>query len=226
LAVETSEELREKAGLAMTRESQLRDGETLTVGIVLYEGVEELDFVGPYETFKASGYQAARLRGLETRPVTVFTVAERPGPLATSGGLRIIPDYSFAATPAIDLLIIPGGNVGPQIENAAMQGWLMQVTAQARINSSVCNGALILGKTGLLDGHTATTHWGSLDRLAELYPSVTVKRDVRWVDEGSVVTAAGVSAGIDMSLHLVERLLGRDVAEDTAHYMEYRWNED
>ncbi len=220
--------LSEKRVWDMTTETdgRLPDGEMLNVGIVIYDQVEELDFVGPYETFKAAGYQAARLRGLETKLITVFTVAEKPETVATSGGLRIQPDYSFADAPAINLLVIPGGYAGPQMENPAMQEWLARVTPQARINSSVCNGALILAKTGLLDGHAATTHWGSLDRLAELFPSITVKRDVRWVDEGSVVTAAGVSAGIDMSLHLVERLFGRDVAEETAHYMEYRWNEN
>jgi transcriptional regulator GlxA family with amidase domain len=104
--------------------------------------------------------------------------------------------------------------------------WLAHVTPQARLNTSVCTGAFMLGKVGLLDRRTATTHWASIDRLAEMFPNTTVKHDVRWVDEGDVVTAAGVSAGIDMSLHVVERLLGREVAEATARYMEYRWNEN
>jgi transcriptional regulator GlxA family with amidase domain len=204
----------------------IRDDEPLTVGIVLYEQVEELDFVGPYETFKAAAFAAAEHLGRETPPLRVFTVAEQPKLVATSGGLRVQPDYGFADAPRIDLLVIPGGNTGPQLENAAMVDWLKRVTPQARLNSSVCTGAFLLGKLGLLDGHAATTHWGSLDHLAERYPAVTVRRDVRWVDEGNIVTAAGVSAGIDMSLHLVERLFGREVAETTARYMEYRWNEN
>ena len=200
--------------------------EPLTVGIVLYEQVEELDFVGPYETFKAAAFTGAQHLGRETPALRVFTVAERPELVATSGGLRVQPDYSFADAPPIDLLVIPGGNTRPQLENAAMLDWLRRITPHARVNMSVCTGAFLLGQLGLLDGHAATTHWGSLDRLAERYPSVTVRRDVRWVDEGSVITAAGVSAGIDMGLHVVERLFGREVAETTARYMEYRWNEN
>jgi transcriptional regulator GlxA family with amidase domain len=212
--------------LATDTSVTLRDDETLTVGIVLYDQVEELDFVGPYETFKAASFQGASLLGRETLPWQVFTVAETSELVATGGGLRIKPDYSFADAPQIDLLVVPGGNSRPQLENAAMVEWLARVTSQARLNTSVCTGAFMLGKVGLLDGRSVTTHWGSLDRLAEFIPSATVKRDVRWVDEGDVVTAAGVSAGIDMSLHVVERLLGRDVAESTARYMEYRWNEN
>lgn len=200
--------------------------EPLTVGIVIYDQVEELDFVGPYETFKAAAFQGARSLGRETPALKVFTVAERAELVTTSGGLRIQPDYGFTDAPRIDLLVIPGGRSGPQLENAAMMEWLRRVTPQAHVKSSVCTGAFLLGELGLLDGHTATTHWGSLDRLAERYPSITVRRDVRWVDEGNIVTAAGVSAGIDMSLHLVERLFGREVAESTARYMEYRWNEN
>jgi transcriptional regulator GlxA family with amidase domain len=204
----------------------LRDDETLGVGILLYEKVEELDFCGPYETFKAASFQAARLRGREHFPFTVFTVAERSDLVRTSGGLRILPDFSFADAPAIDLLVIPGGNTSPQLDNPAMLDWLSRVTSQARINSSVCTGAFLLGKLGLLDGHPVTTHWSALDRLATTFPETRVRRDVRWVDDGAMVTAAGISAGIDMSLHLVERLMGRDVAEATARYMEYRWQEN
>jgi transcriptional regulator GlxA family with amidase domain len=204
----------------------LRDDETLGVGILLYDQVEELDFCGPYETFKAASFQAARLRGRDHVPFTVFTVAERSDLVRTSGGLGIQPDYSFADAPAIDLLIVPGGNTTPQLDNPAMLDWLGRVTSQARINSSVCTGAFLLGKLGLLDGHPVTTHWSALDRLAAMFPKTQVQRDVRWVDEGAVVTAAGISAGMDMSLHLVERLVGRDVAESTARYMEYRWQEN
>ncbi len=212
--------------MASAETALLRDDETLNVGIVLYPKVEELDFAGPYETFTAASFQGAILRGRKTLPFQVFTVAEKPGVLVAGHGLRIQPDYSFADAPRIDLLVVPGGNASAQLENTAMVEWLARVTAQTRLNTSVCTGAFMLGKVGLLDGRSVTTHWASLDRLAEFVPSATVRRDVRWVDEGDVVTAAGVSAGIDMSLHVVERLLGRDVAEATARYMEYRWNKN
>ena len=112
-----------------------------------------------------------------------------------------------------------------QLERPTVIEWVRKVTQQAQLNTSVCTGAFLLGEVGLLDGHKATTHWGSLDRLAERYPKTQVQREVRWVDEGALVTAAGVSAGIDMSLHLIERLSGREMAEHVARYMEYRWNE-
>lgn len=212
--------------MATDATATLRDDETLNVGIVLYPNVEELDFCGPYEAFKAASFQGADLRQRETLPFQVFTVAETSELVATGGGLRIQPDYSFADAPQIDLLVVPGGDSGTQVENTAMMEWLARVTPQARVRTSVCTGAFMLGKVGLLDGRAATTHWASLDRLTEAFPQTTVRRDVRWVDEGDVVTAAGVSAGIDMSLHVIERLLGRDVAEATARYMEYRWNEN
>ena len=212
--------------MAADATAPLRDDETLNVGIVLYPNVEELDFCGPYEAFKAASFQGADLRKRQTMPLQVFTVAETSDLVATGGGLRIQPDYSFADAPQIDLLVVPGGNASGQLENATMMEWLARVTPQARVRTSVCTGAFLLGKVGLLDGRAATTHWASMDRLAEAFPQTTVRRDVRWVDEGDVVTAAGVSAGIDMSLHVIERLLGRDVAEATARYMEYRWNEN
>ena len=103
-----------------------------------------------------------------------------------------------------------------------MLEWLRKVTQQTQLNTSVCTGAFLLGAVGLLDGHNTTTHWSALDELARDFPQTRVQREVRWVDEGPLVTAAG----IDMSLHLVERLSGRELAEHVAHYMEYRWNED
>ena len=203
----------------------LRDDETLNVGIVLYYNVEELDFCGPYETFKAAAYHGAEYRKNDVPPFKVFTVAETSDLVETGGGLHIQPDYSFANAPHIDLLVVPGGDASSQLENAPMMEWLARTSQQTRLNTSVCTGAFMLGKIGLLDGRAVTTHWSSLDRLAEFIPSAVVKHDVRWVDAGDVVTAAGVSAGIDMSLHVVERLMGREVAETSARYMEYRWNE-
>ena len=104
--------------------------------------------------------------------------------------------------------------------------WLAKVTQQTRLNTSVCTGSFLLGKVGVLKGHSATTHWASLDRFAQAFPQVQVQREVRWVDDGAVITSAGVSAGIDMSLHVVERLLGREQAEQTAKQMEYVWQEN
>jgi transcriptional regulator GlxA family with amidase domain len=205
----------------------LRPDETLAVGIVLYDDVEELDFCGPFETFSvAAALSREKPAQREREAFTVFTVAERAELVKTGGGLRIQPDYSFQEAPRPDIVVVPGGNSRPQLANTAMLGWLKQATDGARISTSVCTGAFLLGRLGLLDGRAATTHWGALDNLAEMFPGIRIQRDVRWVDEGAVITAAGISAGIDMSLHVVERLLGRKMAEDVARMMEYRWNED
>jgi transcriptional regulator GlxA family with amidase domain len=193
------------------------------IGIFLYDQVEELDFCGPYETFKSAAN--ARRQRERTPDWQVFTVAEEGGLLSTSGDLRIQPRFTFENHPPIDLLLVPGGAANRQLERPAVLDWLRRVTPQAQLNTSVCTGVYLLGAIGLLDGHSATTHISALDNLAQRFPTVTVRREVRWVDEGSIVTAAGVSAGIDMSLHLLERLDSRELAEDIAAYMEYRWNE-
>ena len=204
----------------------LRPDETLAVGIVLYDQVEELDFCGPFETFSVAAALSAGKSGHRERPAfTVFTVAEHDDLVKTGGGLRIQPDYSFQLAPPVDIVVVPGGNTEPQLENAALLEWLQHATDHARISASVCTGAFLFGQIGLLEGHNATTHWGALEVLAARFPATRVQQKVRWVDEGSLVTAAGISAGIDMSLHVVERLLGREMAEQTARMMEYRWNE-
>ncbi|HKD74398.1 MAG TPA: DJ-1/PfpI family protein [Ktedonobacterales bacterium] len=200
-------------------------GDPFTIGIFVYPDVEELDFVGPFEVFKSAAYFEAMARNADQNAWQVFTVAETEGLVTTSGGLQIQPNYTFQNHPAIDLILIPGGDVRAIQESASVHIWLEQVTQHTRLNTSVCTGAALLGKLGLLDGHRATTHWSSLDRLAERFPKTQVQHNVRWVDEGTLITSAGVSAGIDMSLHLVERLLGRETAEKVARYMEYTWDE-
>ena len=197
--------------------------ETFNIGIFLYQGVEELDFCGPFEVLKAASYTRSE-KG--QNPVwQVFTVAEEPGLLKTSGELLIQPHFTFHNHLHIDLLVVPGGLASSQVKKPAVLEWLRKVTSQAQLNTSVWTGAFLLGAVGLLDGHTVTTHWSALDELARQYPGARVEREVRWVDEGRLVTAAGISAGMDMSLHLVERLAGRELAEEVAHYMEYRWQE-
>ena len=197
--------------------------ETFNIGIFLYDGVEELDFCGPFEVLKAAAYFRSE-RG-QIPAWQVFTVAEEPGLLKTSGELLVQPHFTFHDHPRIDLLLIPGGRTDLQLENPTVLAWVRRVTPQAQLNTSVCTGAFLLGTAGLLDGHTVTTHWSALDELARQYPGARVRREVRWVDEGRLITAAGISAGIDMSLHLVERLLGRSLAEKVAHYIEYAWND-
>ena len=196
----------------------------LPVGIFIFDDVEVLDFAGPYEVFSRTrltpGIESRRSD--DTAPFRAFTVAPTANPVTATGGLRVIPDYDFASAPWIGLLVVPGGfGTRRLLEDAAALDWIRGAAVTARQVTSVCTGALLLAKAGLLAGRRATTHWGALDLLASLDPSVSVQRDQRVVDDG-IITSAGVSAGIDMALGVVERLHGKEVADETAHYIEYR----
>jgi transcriptional regulator GlxA family with amidase domain len=195
----------------------------LQVGIFVFDDVEVLDFAGPFEVFSrtrlAPGLDSRRSD--ETAPCRVFTIAAQAGPIAATGGLQIVPDCDFAAQRPVELLIVPGGFGARQLlQNDAVLDWIRRTAGSARQVASVCTGALLLARAGLLSGRRATTHWGALDLLASLDPSIQVERTRRVVEDG-IITSAGVSAGIDMALTLVGNLWGGEVAEDTARYMEY-----
>jgi transcriptional regulator GlxA family with amidase domain len=191
----------------------------LSVGILIFDDVEVLDFCGPFEVFSSA--RAADAAGA-TALFRVFTVAERAGVVRCRGNLLVQPHFTIADHPPIDLLVVPGGwGTRREARNAALLDWIAAQDQGSTLTLSVCTGAFLLAARGLLDGKPATTHWASLDRLAEGYPAIEVRRDVRFVDAGHVVTSAGVSAGIDMALHVVERLRGPAVAAATARNMEY-----
>ena len=181
----------------------------LNVGILIFDGVEVLDFAGPYEVFSRTRTEP----GVESRrsdasaPFNVFTVAQRPAPVTVTGGLRVLPDYDFGSAPPIDLMVIPGGfGTRALLENVGVLHWIAHTSAEARRTTSVCTGSLLLARAGLLANRRATTHWGALDLLGGIDPSVSVQSDCRVVDDG-VVTSAGVAAGIDMALSVVESIL-------------------
>lgn len=197
--------------------------ERLNVGIFIFHNVEVLDFAGPYEVFSRTRTVEGTASRLDdaSAPFKVFTVAETRAPLSAVGGLQVTPDFAFADAPPIDLLLIPGGmGARPLIEHAPVIAWIRATATRARLVTSVCTGSLLLAKAGLLDGRRATTHWGALDVLGTLGKNITVERALRWVDDG-VVTSAGVSAGIDMSFYVVEKLCGDTIANETAHYIDY-----
>lgn len=197
--------------------------ERWNVGILLFDDVEVLDFAGPFEVFSRTRLQAgpASRRSEDTAPFRVFTVARSLDPVVATGGLRVLPDHDFAATPPIDLLVVPGGlGTRALLDDSATLGWIGATAARARQVASVCTGSLLLARAGLLAGRRATTHWGALDLLDSLGAGVRVERDARVVDDG-VVTSAGVAAGIDMAFYLVESRFGREVADETARYIEY-----
>lgn len=185
------------------------------VAVFLYPGVELLDFAGPGEVFAAA-------RDGERRAFEVFTVAESTSPLRSQRFVDITPRYDLKTCPPPDIVVIPGGG-GVPMDRPEVVRWLIEVGETTEVMFSVCNGALLLAKTGLLDGLHATTHHGSIEDLMLAAPNTVVHDDRRFVDNGRVVTAAGVSAGIDGALQVVSRLLGEDAAARTARYMEYRW---
>jgi transcriptional regulator GlxA family with amidase domain len=193
---------------------------TRNVAIVLYDGVELLDFAGPGEVFDAAGMFGA-IDG--ARAFRVYTVAASHEPLTSQRFLKVTPEFSFAEAPLPDIVVIPGGNSRRLLESADGMAWVKKTTSQAEITMTVCTGAFVLAKTGVMSGHDVTTHFGALDGLRRAVPDARVQAGRRYVDNGSFLTTAGVSAGIDGALHLVARLLGRGVADRTARYMEYQW---
>ena len=187
-----------------------------SIAVVLFEGAEELDYAGPWEVLAAWSTQHP------DDGVTVFTVAETDGPIRSAKGLRVLADHTWDTAPRPDVVLVPGGmGVYPLIEDAAFLSRLTGLAESGTLVTSVCTGALVLAAAGLLRDRPATTWWGRLDRLAELDPSIDVRPEARFVDSGEVVTAAGVSAGIDMALHLVSRLHSVERAREVRRYIQY-----
>jgi transcriptional regulator GlxA family with amidase domain len=182
------------------------------IAIALWDGVEELDFAGPYEVLTAWSR-------MSERPISVQTVAPSAEAVRCSHDLRVVPDTTWGDVGKLDLLVLPGGDTRPLQADDGFLERLRGVAGSGTLMTSVCTGALVYAKAGLLDGRPATTHWSALDRLADL--GVNVDRDARFVDDGDVVTAAGVSAGIDMALHLVARLESVERAQEVRRYIEY-----
>lgn len=193
----------------------------MNIGILIFDDVEVLDFCGPFEVFSVAARPVQEAGG---DPFTVFTLAERADgqPVRCVGGLLVQPHYSLENHPPIDLLVVPGGRgTRREMDNARLIDWIRAQAARAQLITSVCTGAFLLGRAGLLEGRRVTTHWASIERLRASLPGTTVLENIRYVDEGTIVTSAGISAGIDMALHLVARLQGDDLARQVARGMEY-----
>lgn len=185
----------------------------LRVGIVVFPRAEELDWAGPYEVFGVAAMHEA---------MSVVTIAQTSEPVTGAKGLRVIPDHHFGDAPALDVLVVPGGiGVRAELKNPVFLQWLASAAAPCRWVTSVCTGAALLSRAGLTKGKRITTHWSYLETLGELAPDSEVIEDVRFVADGHVVTAAGVSAGIDMSLWLVGELFGAERARWTRRWMQY-----
>ena len=198
--------------------------QTRRVGIFLFDDVEVLDFAGPFEVFSRVRLVpgAASRRTCDSAPFEVFTVASRDRNITATGGLSVTATHLWADAPAIDIIVIPGGfGTRALLEDAATLRWIQDVSQRAGQVTSVCTGALLLAKAGLLANRQATTHHAAHDLLASLDRSITVRRDQRVVHDG-IISSAGVSAGIDMAFDVVENVCGRAIADETADYIEYR----
>ena len=196
-----------------------------TVGIVVFDEIEVLDFCGPFEVFSVVRLDEAKRR-VEPSPFNVKLVSETGQAITTSGGMRVTPDYSFADCPHLDILCVPGGwGTRRELANPVMLDWLHSRAQQVELLTSVCTGAMLLGFAGLLEGRRATTHWRSLDWMRDSFPRTTVLYDQHVVEDDNLISSAGISAGIDMALKVVTRYCGAEISRATARQMEYPWPE-
>ena len=196
-----------------------------TVGILIFEDVEVLDFAGPFEVFSAA--RAVGQHNEERQLFNVLTVAERADQVRATGGLLIQPHFTIDDHSPLDILVVPGGwGTRRERKNQRLLDWIAAQNQKTEITASVCTGALLLAESGLLNGQRVTTHWNSLEWMQQTYPAITMVEGKRFIDGGHVITSAGISAGIDMSLYLVAKIHGIAIARQTARRMEYKWKRD
>jgi transcriptional regulator GlxA family with amidase domain len=203
-----------------------------TVGILLFDHVDLTDLAGPYEVFHNTGYTRQDVQTIllgqdssAHHPFLVRTVSQTGQQLRASNGLRLHPDYAFEQAPAFDIVVVPGASfetIAQVITHDEVIGWMTHAFSRAELVTSVCTGAFLLAQTALLNGKRATTHWAALDVFEQQFPQVQVQRTGKFVDEGTIITAAGVTSGFNMALHVVERLLGEKVAQATARAIDFQ----
>ena len=196
----------------------LNGGTAIKIGIFVYEGAEVLDFAGPFEVFST----ASRLD--EDAKIRVFLISESDQLSVARNGFAVKANFTIEQHPKVDLLLIPGGIHKYELGKKHVIEWIRELAKTVPNIASVCTGAFILAEAGLLDGRTVTTHWEDIPELRSSYPDLTVSQDVRWVVDGPITTSAGISAGIDMSLSIVAKHFGAELATRTARQMEYVWN--
>jgi transcriptional regulator GlxA family with amidase domain len=190
----------------------------LNIGIYLYENAEVLDFAGPFEVFST----AERLNH-KNRRLNVFLIGETDLAIKARGGFCVTPEYNIYTHPKLDLLIVVGGVHTEEIQKPHIIKWLQQQKHKVPIIASVCTGAFLLAEAGILNNYQATTHWSDIAEFRENYPDIPIIDNVRWVNNQNVITSGGISAGIDMSLHLVSKLCSQQLALSTAKQMEFQW---
>ncbi len=188
------------------------------IGIYIYDQAEVLDFSGPFEVFST----ASRITQGST-PFNVFLISEEASEVVARAGYRVIPDFALDQHPPLDVLIVSGGVHRSQMHKPEVVDWIARQAESVSIVASVCTGAFLLAAAGVIVDHDVTTHWEDVVDLQQKFPRLNVLREVRWVDDGKIVTSGGISAGIDMSLHLVSKLHSFELAEATAKQMEFSW---
>ena len=189
----------------------------IPVAFALSEGATVIDFAGPWEVFQDVHVSERGSTMDEQMPFQLYTVSEKTEPITGSGGLKLVPDYTFESAPQPKVIV-----VGAQRGSKALHAWLNKNVASTDLIMSVCTGAFQLGRAGLLSGKSATTHHDFFEQFAKAFPDVSLKRGLRFVEEERVSSAGGLTSGIDLALHVVERYFGREVAQQTATYMEYQ----
>jgi transcriptional regulator GlxA family with amidase domain len=197
------------------RRTKYQYGRGMRIAIVVFDGAEELDFAGPWEVLAFWAREVAT-------DAEVLLVADSPDPVRAAKGLRVLPDTTWDGAGQVDVLLLPGGRgTRALVADTALHQWLRDLAGDGTLMTSVCTGSLVYAAAGLLRGRPATTHWSTLDLLAALDATIEVRPDDRFVDDGDVITAAGVSAGIDMALHLVARLDSTDAARRVKRGIQY-----
>jgi putative intracellular protease/amidase/YHS domain-containing protein len=186
---------------------------SIPVAFLISKGAQVIDFTGPWEVF-----QDVMVPGRTDHPFRLYTVSESTAPIHTSGGMKIVPDYNFENAPSPKVIVIPAQS---QPSEATLE-WIRKSTKTTDVTMSVCTGAFVLARTGLLSGKAATTYHGAFVRFANQFPNIHLKRGARFVEDGNLATAGGLSSGIDLALRVVERYFGREIAQQTAYDMEYQ----
>ncbi len=187
----------------------------MNIGIYVYENAEVLDFAGPFEVFSTA-------KRFHSHDWQVMLISEKPGRVITRGGFEVYCHVGIDHHPTLDVLIMPGGIHTTEMYNQNTLAWINKIAPNCQIIASVCTGAFILAAAGILENLEVTTHWEDQQALARLFPKLNVMADKRWIEQGNIWTSAGISAGIDMSLKLVERMTSAEIAGKTARQMEYQ----
>ena len=198
----------------------------MNVGIYIYNEVEVLDFAGPYEVFTTAARVRAKQEPNAVKLFEVFLIAEREGEVHARANFQVKPHYTIQNHPEVDVLVVPGGVHTAELEKPRVIEWIAGLAPKTNLTASVCTGAFLLAKAGILQDKSCTTHWEDILELRAMFPTLDVKEDVAWVDNGRIVTSAGISAGIEMALHLVAKLAGKELAVKTARQMQYTWNNE